>query len=387
MALQLQLPNLPNAQQLPARMLAAMLKVSSALASSLELGEVLQIAIDSTVETVGMDSGAIYLLEGPFLYLGATTPILTPEMQWLRLQPQLLKDHPHLHQSLVQGQPVYLMDARAVGLSLAERAIVEARNLRSILYIPLRQEATPIGVLIVGSTSQPREFGAHEFDLCRVLSHLVSMAVVNARLFNTVQKNNLELTHAYDATLQGWSLALELRDQDTQGHTRRVVQLTEALANLLEVPQSHLTFIRRGALLHDIGKMGIPDSILRKKGWLTPDEWIVMRRHPELAYQFLVHIDFLVPALDIPYCHHERWDGTGYPRGLKGEDIPLAARIFAVVDVYDAITSDRPYRPALPESEALRYIREQAGRHFDPHIARKFLNNLDRLPDQARPGS
>src|SRR5581483_9371106 len=132
--------------------------------------------------------------------------------------------------------------------------------------------------------------------------------------------------------------------------------------------------VRRGALLHDIGKMGVPDNILLKPGKLTDEEWEIMRRHPQYAFDLLTPISYLRRSLDIPFCHHEKWDGTGYPRGLKGEEIPLVARIFAVVDVWDAVTSDRPYRPAWTKDQALKHIQEQSGSHFDPRVVRTFLD-------------
>ncbi|MBU6391303.1 MAG: HD domain-containing protein [Planctomycetes bacterium] len=182
-----------------------------------------------------------------------------------------------------------------------------------------------------------------------------------------------ELTLAYDTTIEGWSRALDLRDKETEGHTLRVTEMTLKLAQTLGVKKEELTHIRRGALLHDIGKMGIPDSILLKPDELTEEEWQIMRKHPEYAYQLLSPITYLHKALDIPYCHHEKWDGSGYPRGLKGEQIPLAARIFAVTDVWDALHSDRPYRPALPKGKAIEYIQAQSGTHFDPHVVKVFL--------------
>jgi putative two-component system response regulator len=181
-----------------------------------------------------------------------------------------------------------------------------------------------------------------------------------------------QLTYAYDATLEGWARALDLRDHETEGHSRRVTELTVRLAERLGIAGEALQQIRRGALLHDIGKIGIPDAILLKPGKLDPGEWEVMKRHPLYGRDLLAPIAFLHSALDIPYCHHERWDGTGYPQGLAGEAIPLAARIFAVVDVWDAITSDRPYHKAAPAEEALHYIRSQAGRHFDPAVVAAF---------------
>jgi HD-GYP domain-containing protein (c-di-GMP phosphodiesterase class II) len=138
---------------------------------------------------------------------------------------------------------------------------------------------------------------------------------------------------------------------------------------------------RRGALLHDMGKLGIPDQILLKPGPLTDEEWVIMRKHPQYAYDMLSSIDYLRPALDIPYCHHEKWDGSGYPRGLKGEQIPIAARIFSIIDVWDALTSDRPYRPAWDRQRVIEYIENNSGMHFDPAIAKVFLHKITRDMD------
>jgi HD-GYP domain-containing protein (c-di-GMP phosphodiesterase class II) len=361
------------AQQIPARQLSTLLKVSGALATSLDLPVVLQIAIDSAVEVLDLDTGAIYSLDGDLLYLGATTPTLKPDLEWMKSQPERSCDHPHLQMALTQHYPVFLNDAAQATLSPAEAVIVQVRHLRSVLYIPLLLEDKPIGALILGTTGQIHAFSDEEIDLSRVLAYQISLALANARLFRSMQQSHNDLSRAYDATLEGWSLALELRDADTLGHTRRVVQLTEDLALQLGVADEDLPHIRRGAMLHDIGKMGIPDAILHKPGPLNEDEWAIMRRHPEYAEQFLIQIDYLKPAVDIPYCHHEKWDGSGYPRGLHGEEIPLAARLFAVVDVYEALTSDRPYRKAWTHEAAILYIREQAGYYFDPTVVEAFL--------------
>jgi PAS domain S-box-containing protein len=184
------------------------------------------------------------------------------------------------------------------------------------------------------------------------------------------------MLRAYDETIGGWSNALELRDEETEGHSRRVTEITLKIAQMMNVKAGELVHVRRGALLHDIGKMGIPDAILLKPGPLTEDEWVAMRKHPVYAHDMLAPIDYLRPALDIPYCHHEKWDGSGYPRGLKGKAIPLAARIFAVVDVYDALTSDRPYRKAWSKEETLKHIREESGKHFDPEIVAIFIREF-----------
>ena len=187
------------------------------------------------------------------------------------------------------------------------------------------------------------------------------------------QEQAEKIMAAYDSTLVGWSRALDLRDKETEGHSQRVTNLTVRLAEVIGLNGSALKNAERGALLHDIGKLGVPDAILLKPGPLTDEEWEVMRRHPVYALEMLSPIEFLTPALDIPYCHHERWDGSGYPRGINGETIPLSARIFAFADVWDALTNDRPYRKAWEIERCINFIREQSGKHFDPQLVEPFL--------------
>ena len=189
-----------------------------------------------------------------------------------------------------------------------------------------------------------------------------------------------ELQDAYEATLKGWVRALDFRDNETGDHSRRVTLLTVELARLMGMSDSELIHVRRSALLHDIGKIGVPDHILHKPGPLTEDEWVIMRKHPQFAHDMLAPIEYLRSALDIPFCHHERWDGTGYPRGLKGEQIPLIARIFAVVDVWDALSSDRPYRKAWPYEKIVEHMRQQSGTHFDPKAVELFLQMMGDSP-------
>jgi HD-GYP domain-containing protein (c-di-GMP phosphodiesterase class II) len=193
------------------------------------------------------------------------------------------------------------------------------------------------------------------------------------RDFSTIQHSQQALQQSYDATLLGWVHALDLRDKETEGHTLRVTELTLRLAHEMGVGNTELEHVRRGALLHDIGKIGVPDRILLKPEALNDEEWEIMWKHPDYVYELLSPIAYLRPALDIPYCHHEKWDGTGYPRRLKGDQIPLAARIFAVVDVWDALQFDRPYRKAWPEKQMREYIQEQSGKHFDPQVVKIFL--------------
>jgi putative two-component system response regulator len=191
-----------------------------------------------------------------------------------------------------------------------------------------------------------------------------------------LQEANAQLLAAYEATIESLSHAMDLRDHETEGHSQRVAHLTVELAKALGMSAEQIVHLRRGALLHDLGKIGIPDAILHKPNELSEAEWEIMRRHPQFAYDMLHPIEYLRPALDIPYSHHEKWDGSGYPRGLRGEEIPLAARLFAVIDVWDALTSDRPYRPAWSKQEALTYIREQSGQHFDPRVVELFFKVL-----------
>jgi PAS domain S-box-containing protein len=199
------------------------------------------------------------------------------------------------------------------------------------------------------------------------------LKLLNETLEERVLEKTRELAESYDITLEGWAKALELRDKETEGHSRRVVEKTIQLARRMGVTEDEIVHIRRGTILHDIGKMVIPDEILRKPGPLTEDEWTIIRKHPAAAFELLQPISYLKNAVDIPYCHHERWDGTGYPRGLKGEEIPLAARIFSVVDVWDALLSNRTYSPAWPEKKVVQYIKDNSGSQFDPSVVKNFL--------------
>jgi HD-GYP domain-containing protein (c-di-GMP phosphodiesterase class II) len=223
---------------------------------------------------------------------------------------------------------------------------------------------------------QPIDASDEWLEFLKYLAGQVAVAVDSTHTFSDLQSANRDLQHAYDATLSGWSTALELRERETAGHSERVVKMTLGLAQAMGIHGDDLVHIRRGALLHDIGKMGIPDSILLKPGPLLPDEWVVMRQHPVYAFRMLSPIEYLRPALDIPYHHHEKWDGTGYPGGLKGQKIPLATQIFTIVDVWDALMSDRPYRPAWSTADTLEYIKDNSGKHFNPSVVDAFLKYL-----------
>lgn len=242
----------------------------------------------------------------------------------------------------------------------------------SYYAVPLVASGQVKGVLEVWHRS-PLRLDEEELEFLETLAGQAAIAVDNASLFRDVQRSNDELVLAYDSTLEGWSGALDLRDKETEGHSQRVTDETLRLATHMGLDGAQLLQIRRGALLHDIGKMGIPDAILLKPGPLTDEEWVVMKKHPTYALELLSPIGYLRPALEIPYSHHEKWDGSGYPLGLSGKQIPLPARIFAVIDVVDALRSDRPYRKGWPIERVLQHIRDGSGTHFDPQVVEKFL--------------
>jgi len=253
--------------------------------------------------------------------------------------------------------------------------MMREENFQQYYAISLTSKGKLIGILEL-YIRQPFEVDDEWRNFFKTLAGQAGVAIENAQLVNGLQIANLELLQAYDATIVGWSMAMDFRDKETEGHTQRVTEMTLALARMLGIPEDQMENIRRGALLHDIGKMGIPDAILLKPGLLTDEERAIMQKHPKMAYEMLKSIAFLRPALEIPHLHHEKWDGTGYPNGLKGEEIPLPARLFAVIDVYDALTSDRPYRPAWSKEKTLAYIQEQSGKHFDPQVVKAFLEFL-----------
>lgn len=269
-----------------------------------------------------------------------------------------------------------------LGEGVAGKAALERRTLsgveggRMVYATPLIAKGKLVGALNV---TLQKSFIADQdwLDFFETVAGQAAVTIDNGKLFEDVQRAMFDLRLAYDTTIEGWSRALDLRDKETEGHTLRVTQLTMELARMAGMSEAQLVQVRRGALLHDIGKMGVPDPILLKPGPLTDEEWVMMRKHPTFAYELLKPINYLRDALDIPYCHHEKWDGSGYPRGLRGEEIPLAARIFAVVDVWDAIRSDRPYREGWSEEKSLEFIRSVSGTHFDPTAVELFIRAIE----------
>lgn len=277
------------------------------------------------------------------------------------------------------GQSAYIQDLNEHASEFTRKALLYEEKFVSYYCVPLIENMEVKGVLEVFHRA-PLQPDPDWINFLHTLAGQAAIAVQSATLFNGLQRSNTELAMAYDATIEGWSRAMDLRDKETAGHTQRVTDMTVELAKATGMGAEELIHIRRGALLHDMGKLGVPDEVLLKPGKLTEEDWVAMRKHPQYAYDMFASIPYLLPALDIPYCHHEKWDGTGYPRGLTGEEIPLAARLFAVVDVWDALRSDRPYRASWPQEKVMDYIRANAGTHFDPQAVDLFLKLMSEKP-------
>lgn len=352
------------------RRLDALHTIDMSINASLDLGVVFNIMLDQITTQLEVDAAAILSLDS-----------LNYRLEWMagRGFRRLVGVAASL--PLGEGLPGPVLETRRIqcvpdiGPLLAREPrheLLAGEGFVSYCGLPLIAKGQIRGVLEIFSRSQ-LEPDVEWLDFVETLAGQAAIAIENNDLFKELQQSNLELTLAYGATIEGWSRALDLRDKETEGHTQRVTEMTLRLGRAIGMSDAQLIQARYGALLHDIGKMGIPDRILFKPGPLAPEEQAVMRRHPDYAYQLLSPIPFLRQALDIPYGHHERWDGSGYPRGLRGEEIPLAARIFAVVDVWDALLSDRHYRPAWSPEEARAYIASQAGKHFDPQVVAVFL--------------
>jgi len=353
--------------------LEGLMSVGQMINSSLGLKRVLEEVMDSLITLMHAERGFLMLRESN----GELSVQIARGIAHVNLEEEAFKVSRTVVRKVAEsGVPVLTTNAQEDPRFDAQLSIA-AYHLRSILCVPLKLKNDLIGVVYVDNRARAGIFQEGDLGLISAFADQAAVAIDSARLFENLQKSHRELEAAYEATLEGWAKALELRDKETEGHTQRVAVLTERLGRLMGVNDDALKHIRRGALLHDIGKMGIPDDILRKEGPLTSEERLIVEKHPIYAYEMLSTIEFLLPAIDIPYCHHEKWDGTGYPRGLKGEEIPFAARIFPVVDVWDALISNRPYRKAQPPKEVRQKIREDSGKHFDPRVVEAFMDMKD----------
>jgi PAS domain S-box-containing protein len=352
------------------RRVAALRSIDQAISSSLDIKLTLGMVLQHTIEQLKIDAAGILLYD--------------PNTQIFRhvvrrgFRTTALK-HSSLYigkgysgRAALEGRTILVPDLASDHNTFKKSPNFGCEGFCSMVTTPLVAKGQILGVLEVFHR-EPLNPPPDWLEFLETLAGQAAIAIDSIQLFEQQQRSNIDLIAAYQATIMGWSRALDLRDQETEGHSGRVTETTLQIAREFGIKAADLVHIERGALLHDIGKMGVPDSILLKPGPLTDEEWILMRQHPQFAYDLLSPVVYLRPALDIPYCHHEKWDGSGYPRRLTGEHIPLAARMFAVVDVWDALTSDRPYRAAWPEKKALAHIAEQAGTHFDPRVVDAFL--------------
>jgi HD-GYP domain-containing protein (c-di-GMP phosphodiesterase class II) len=360
--------------QLQLKRLSALQDINVAITENFDLQIPLVMLLDQVVTELKVDAADVLLYnpENKNLNYIAGRGFKTDALKFTSLQ----MGQGVAGMAAQKREPIYIKDLASEATTLSQSPLLEGENFVSYYGFPLIARNQVKGVLEIfhRSVLEPNQ---QWLDYLNTLISETAIALDNARMFTDLEKTNMELISAYEATLEGWARTLEMRDRETEGHSQRVLGMTMRLAEKMGVHGEDLVHIRRGSLLHDIGKIAIPDNILQKPGPLTDEEWETMRRHPSIAYEMLSSIHFLEPALEIPYHHHEKWDGSGYPQGLKGEEIPLAARIFAIVDVWDALSSDRPYRKAWQEEKVLRYIKEQSGTHFDPAVVKAFISLLE----------
>ena len=366
--------------------LAALHAIDLMIISTQDLKVILKQFIDLVIAQFRVDAADILLVNRhePVLEYAAETGFRSAGIRRSRLR----LGEGIAGRAALERRVISVPDLRDPASGFLRPHLIEHEAFIAYYAVPLVAKGVVKGVLEVMHRS-PLALDGEQQEFLESLATQAAIAIDNAALFEGIQRSNIDLRIAYDATLEGWARALELRDRATERHTERVAELTVSIARAMVVPEEEIVHYRRGALLHDIGKIGIPDGILRKEGPLTPEEMAVMRKHPELAFEMLRPIAYLRPALDIPYNHHERWDGTGYPRGLRGERIPLAARIFALADIWDAVFSaDRAYRRPLSRSEACAHIRSLAGSHLDPKVVDAFLQLEDPVcPHTASAGA
>jgi len=348
--------------------------VDMAIASSFNIQSTLNILVTQILERLMVDAATVLVFntDKQVLEFAAGRGFRTNALRYT----QLSLGEGYAGKAAQELRTIHIADLEKTPDGLVRAPQLRHEEFVTYFGVPLTAKGKLKGVMEIFHRRH-LEPDTEWWEFMQTIAGQAAIAIDNADLFNDLEAANAELIRSYDATIEGWSLALELRDHETQGHSRRVTDLTITMARLVGVAEPDLIHIRRGALLHDIGKMAIADAILLKPGKLSESEWVIMKQHPVFAYRLLSPIAFLQPALDIPYCHHEKWDGSGYPRGLKGKDIPLSARIFALVDVWDALRSDRPYRKAVPEAEVRSYMQEISGSHFDPDLVPRFFDVVD----------
>jgi PAS domain S-box-containing protein len=354
--------------------LTALQDIDRTIASAFDMRPSLNILISKAVSLLEVDAAAILLIN---LTMNSLEFVAGDGFRTDAIKASNVKlGESHAGRAAMERRIVKIPNPKNEQDNLFFTDFLKGEDFVSYHGVPLIVTGKAIGVLEVFQRSLIKR-DQEWLDFLNALAGQAAVAISSAQLFDNLQQSNSELIQAYDATIEGWSRALDLRDKETEGHSQRVTEGAVKLARAFGLSEAELVQVRWGALLHDIGKMGVSDGILHKPGALTDEEWVVMRLHPTFAYELLAPIHYLRLALDIPYCHHEKWDGTGYPRRLKGEQIPLMARIFAVVDVWDALTSDRPYRSAWAEEKVREHILAESGTHFDPQVADVFMQMRD----------
>jgi PAS domain S-box-containing protein/putative nucleotidyltransferase with HDIG domain len=354
--------------------LTALSTIDRVIASNFDLQICLSEILSQVTKELGIDAADILIFNpnSQTLVFGAERGFRTQAAR----KASVRLGESYAGRAALERQLVEIPDLKNEPDNLLLTAFLNGEDFVSYYGVPLITKGQVKGVLEAFHRTA-LEPDQEWFDFLNALAGQAAIAIENVTLFDGLQRSNSELALAYDATIEGWSRALDLRDKETEWHTQRVTEMTVKLAHAFGMSDSDLIQVRWGALLHDIGKMGIPDNILHKPGPLTDEEWVIMKSHPTLAYNLLAPIRYLRLALDIPYCHHEKWDGSGYPHGLQNTQIPLVARIFAVADVWDALSSDRPYRAAWPEDKVREHIQVASGTHFDPQVVEVFSQILE----------
>ncbi|MGA2110830.1 MAG: GAF domain-containing protein [Anaerolineales bacterium] len=349
--------------------------IDTAITGSLDLRVTLNVLLDQVTTQLRMDAADVLLFNThtQLLEFAAARGFRSRALQNTRLQ----VGKGLAGRAALEREIVHLSDLVGQPGELSKSPLLGSEDFVEYYGVPLIAKAQIKGVLEVFSRRRI-EPDPEWMEFLETIAGQAAIAVDNAGLFDSLQRTNLDLTLAYDSTLDSLARALDLRNHEPEGHTLRVTELTLQISRVLGIGEADLVHLRRGALLHDLGHLGVPEAVLLKAGPLNEREWGLVRRHPVLAFELLSPIEFLGPALDIPYCHHEKWDGTGYPRGLVGEQIPIGARIFAVVDVWESLTSDRPFREAWSREQTRKYIWDKAGTHFDPSVVEIFLESVSK---------